>query len=485
MRAPLASSYPTKVALVLLALCPYIVVTTAGTLLEPGLERDLHTGQLGLQLASGLANAGYAFGAVLAVALIKRLPPRPLLLAYESVFVVGSVLAATASGLSVFTLGRVLQGAATGLLLVAALPPLVTAFSAAKLPTTVAVVDIGLFGATTIGPLVGGWAGGHDAWRTVFWVTAVAGVLAIGAVAASVERGEPLDPDGPLDRSAILLAAGATALPFFAASELAGHPVVSWWVLPALVGGLLALATLLVVERVRRDALTPVGLLAHTLPITGVVAAMATGAAAVALLELAETVLVRAQHDAPVHAGELFWPQVAGVAVAALAFSLVFRRRHLRPLIITGSAALAVAAVGVALLHPHSGHLTFLWISALIGFGAGATVSPGLFMAALSLPSNQLGPTFALVELLRSEAAFLVAPILLHVAMAEGRTPSALVSGVQVGGWVVLGIVVAGSGVCALLWRLGGAEDQEPDLERWLAGDAEALDSPPIAATVR
>jgi len=70
-------------------------------------------------------------------------------------------------------------------------------------------------------------------------------------------------------------------------------------------------------------------------------------------------------------------------------------------------------------------------IAALFGFGAGATVAPGLFQAALSMPSRQLGPAFALVELLRSEAAFLIAPLLLHVAEADGTSPHALTTGVH------------------------------------------------------
>jgi hypothetical protein len=59
----------------------------------------------------------------------------------------------------------------------------------------------------------------------------------------------------------------------------------------------------------------------------------------------------------------------------------------------------------------------------LLGFGAGAGVAPALFMAGLSAPSDRLGPTFALVELLRSEAAFRVAPVVAQ-APARGEEPA-------------------------------------------------------------
>ncbi len=483
--APLSRSYPVKILLVLLALCPYIVVTTAATLMQGSLLKDLHTSKTALQLASGMANAGYAFGAVLAVALIKRLPPRPLFLCYEGIFVLGSVLAATAGHVEVFAAGRVLQGFATGLLLVAALPPLVTAFGVGKLPVTAAVVDIGLFGATTVGPLVGGTAGAHDAWRLVFWLLAAAG--ACGAVTAvlSVQQGEPLDAEGPLDTTAIGLAALATGLPFFAASELTSRSLVSWWVLPGLLAGLAALVTLIVVEYRREDALTPVKLLAHTFPVTGVIAAMVTGASAVALLELAENLLVQGDRTDVLQAGELFWPQVVGVAVAAAIFGALFRRQFLRGLIIVGTLVLAAGAIGLALVSVHTGHLTILLVSAAIGFGAGATVSPGLFLAALSCPSSQLGPTFALVELLRSEAAFLVAPIVVHVSLSQGTSRAALAHGTAVGGWIILGLLLVGSTLSAVLWRIGGARSQAPNLSRWLDDGREAFDSPPVAAKIR
>jgi predicted MFS family arabinose efflux permease len=218
--APLSDSYPTKVAMVLLALCPYIVVTTAMTLMQDPVMKDLHTSKLAMEMASGLANAGYAFGAVLAALLSKKLPPRRLLLAYEALFIAGSIAVAEAPDTTVFTTGRVAEGLATGLMLVAALPPLVTAFGAGKLPVTVAIVDIGLFGATTVGPLVGGDVGAHGSWRLFYWGLAALGAIAFALQAASVQPRDPLQPDAAYDLPAIALAALAAVLPFFATSEL-------------------------------------------------------------------------------------------------------------------------------------------------------------------------------------------------------------------------------------------------------------------------
>ena len=483
--SPLSDSYPTKVAMVLLALCPYIVVTTAATLFGQSVMKDLHTSRTALEMASGLANAGYAFGAVLAALLAKKVPLRSALLCYEALFVAGSVLVAVAPDLTAFTVGRVAQGTATGLMLVAALPPLVTGFGAGKLPLTAAVVDIGLFGATTVGPLVGGIVGAHASWRLLFWVLAGLGVVALVVEAASVAHTDPLQPDAPLDLTGVGLALAATSLPFIGASMLASEPLVSWYVLPFLTVGLAALVVLITVEYRREGAVTPVRQLSHTFPVTGILVAMFTGAAAVSLLELCEELVVKGMHTGPLLAGELFWPQVLGVALAATAFGIVFRSRHITTLIVAGTLVLIAGSLGLALDSHSTGHTTILLVAAAVGFGAGATVSPGLFLAALSIPSKQIGPAFALVELLRSTAAFLLGPILLHVSLAQGSKRPALDHGVSVAGWTVFGVLVGGLIVSMALWRSAGARSHAPELEKWVEDGEEALDSPPVLAEAR
>ncbi|HEX3796106.1 MAG TPA: MFS transporter [Acidimicrobiales bacterium] len=484
-RPPLDASYATKVALVLVALCPFIVVTTATTLLGPVLVVDLHTTKLALQIANGMANAGYAFGAVLAVAFLKRRAPRRLFMAYEGGFVLGCVLSAISSNVGVYGAGRVLQGFFTGLLLVAALPPLVTKFPVAKLSVTAAVVDVGLFGATTLGPLVGGIAASHHAWRTVFWILGGIGVLALLIAYLSVEEGRPLDPSGRLDKSAVVLAAAGTFLPFFAAAELTAEPPTSPLVYGTLIVGVGSLVTLLVVEYRRPDPLTPVRLLAHTFPIIGIVAAMVTGAAAVALLELVQTFLVQSQHVDVLRAGLTLWPQVLGVAVASVVFGAMFRRRGLPLLVLAGAAVLGAAAIAMATVGLPAGQVVILLVAAAIGLGAGTTVSPGLFLAALSCPSSELGPAFALVELLRSEAAFLFAPIVLRISLSHGMSPSAVNHGVSDGGLVTAIMLGIGAVICVALWVTGGARFQRPDLHGWLDDGREALRSPAVAARYR
>jgi hypothetical protein len=89
---------------------------------------------------------------------------------------------------------------------------------------------------------------------------------------------------------------------------------------------------------------------------------------------------------------------------------------------------------------------------------------------------------FALIELLRGVAAFMVAPVLLHLAMTVARTPAA---GTPTAMWVCFGLAGGGGAVSAAVFLLGGARLQRPDLERWERGDGPAWDSPPVAERLR
>ncbi len=184
----------------LLALCPFIVLTTAAALFEGAVVKDLAATKFATQLTAGLANAAYAFGAVASADLIQRFPARRLFLACELGFVAGSLLAGLAGGIALFMAGRLVQGLATGMLLVAALPPLVTGHGAERLPTTAAFINLGLFGMVTLGPLVGGLPGGIQlAIAITLAFTVLSGVVLVSLYLLGGARPHEPDLEGWLD----------------------------------------------------------------------------------------------------------------------------------------------------------------------------------------------------------------------------------------------------------------------------------------------
>jgi MFS family permease len=142
--------------MVILFLVPYLGLSAALQPLAPIISAELHMSPQTLALASGLANAGYAVGTVLAVQLAQLLPQRRLLVVYASTLVIGSVLAAAATGSGMFIAGHILQGLCTSMLLIAAAPPLFLGYPAAKLRWTAVIFNMCIFGAVAAGPLIGG-----------------------------------------------------------------------------------------------------------------------------------------------------------------------------------------------------------------------------------------------------------------------------------------------------------------------------------------
>jgi MFS family permease len=135
-RGRLAGSYTGAVALVILALTPHLVLTGSLLPMQMLLQQGTGLSSAGLQLSEGMANAAYCLGTVVAVQLTTRLNGHRLLIGFAGVFTLGSVLAAWAPVPGLFVAGRVLQGLMTGLMLIAAVPPLVTGWPKEKMPKT-------------------------------------------------------------------------------------------------------------------------------------------------------------------------------------------------------------------------------------------------------------------------------------------------------------------------------------------------------------
>ena len=345
-----------------------------------------------VSLATGLANAGYAVGTVLAVQLAQLLPQRRLLdRLRQSLLVIGSVLAAAAIGPGMFIAGHVLQGLCTSMLLIAAAPPLFLGYPAAKLRWTAVIFNICIFGAVAAGPLVGGAQASFHAWRPLFWI--VAGIAALGLLMSllTFQDAPPADRTAPRDGLAIGLAATGSVAAFWGTSELLTHrfldPVA---VIPLLVG--LALIVILWVYqyRARRPLLT-VRALASTIPVTGIIVAVCAAAAATSAIGLTATILAPAH--TPLHVGVLFVPELVAAVITAAVFGAVFRTRLIHYFALTGLAFLAAGIAVLRITIPPTATL------ALVGSGphrhrhrrlGRACAVPGRLLAAVGLDSARV-----------------------------------------------------------------------------------------------
>jgi MFS family permease len=472
-QGPLAENYWAAVALVIFALTPFLVLTSAVSSLNELIGASVHLTEAELEMTTGMANAAYCFGTVLSIQLLTKLPPRRLLLVLVVLFVLASVAAAWAPTAELFVAGRVLQGLATSMMLIAAVPPLVIGWPRARMRPTAMTMNLAVFGAVALGPVVGGVSLGLETWRTLFWIVTGFAAAALVFVLLTYEDAPPQDPDAPLDIVSILLAGLGSAAAFFGVSELTAHAFGDAIVLVPLLAGVGAIALLIVHQYVVEDPLMPVEKLAKTIPIAAILVAMCAAAASVGLVDLAQSALELRKVD-PTHEAMLFWPEFGGAVAMAVVFGLIFFTRWIPALALGGMAVLVGAAAVLSGVATGSEALVVIG-SGATGVGVGASVAPALFTTGFTLPSPQLPRVFALIELLRGVAAFLAAPLLLHMSETVGATPPA---GIESAVWVCFGIALVGGVVALSIWVAGSARLQEPDIEPWLEGEKPAILNP-------
>jgi MFS family permease len=479
-QGPLAGRYPAAAAMVISALIPYLALSAAIAPVTPIIAHQLHMSLQEMSLASGMANAAYAVGTVLAVQFAQLLRQRRMMVLYVTLLVIGSVLAAAAQDPGMFIAGHVLQGLCTSLLLIAAVPPLALGFGAERLRSTAVIMSMCIFGAVALGPTIGGIQASAHGWRPLFWGIAGISVAALVLSALTFEDAPPADPSAPRAPMAIGLAAAGSVAAFYGASELLTHRFMEVQTFGLLIGGL-ALIVVLVVNQYRaeRPLLTISGMLRSTIPVAGITLGLFAAAASVSASALTASLLVG--RYSPVHLGLLYLPELGGAVLTAVALGAVIDKRAMQYLPVVGMAFLA-AGIAVFRVAVPSTEATTLVGSGLTGIGLGATVAPALFAAGFSLPAANLQRVFAIVELLRAVAAFMIAPVFAHFAVTVGGNPR---TGTAIALWIGLGMALGGAAVAILVYVLGGARPQTPQLERFMAGETPAWYSPPLLAALR
>jgi MFS transporter len=479
-QGPLAGRYAAVAAMVMFALIPYLALSAALEPLTPIIAKQLHMSLQTMSLSSGLANAAYAAGTVLAVQFAQHLPQRRMLIVYATVLVIASVLAAAAQDPAMYITGHVLQGLCTSLLLISAVPPLAIGYPASKLRTTAMIMNLCIFGAVALGPAIGGLQAQSHAWRPLFWIIAAIALSALVLSVLTFDDAPPANPDSPRDLPAIALAATGCAAAFFGSSELLTHPFLSAETIVPLLAGLATIVVLIVYQfRAKRPLLTIRSMLTSTMPVAGIVVALFAAAASVSATALTAGVL--AARYGPLHIGLLYLPEVAGAVITAVLLGVVITRRAIHYLPLAGMVFLA-AGIAVFRIDVPSSEAATLVGSGLTGIGLGATVAPALFVAGFSLPSASLQRVFAIVELMRAVAAFMIAPIFAHLAATVG---GGLDAGTGIALWIGLGIALGGAAIGIALYALGGARPQTPDIEGFVAGETPAWYSPPLLARLR
>ncbi|MDB5093072.1 MAG: hypothetical protein JWO85_1173 [Candidatus Eremiobacteraeota bacterium] len=409
----LASSYPANVVLVVLTLFPGLINTSAIALAAPVIGGDLGVSARTAATLPLLSDAALAFGCVLGAELMRRCSRHTLYFWLMGASLATSLASAAAPSFGVLLLAHVAHGLVAGMLFLVTLPPLLTTFGSAKLRETATVLVPCLFGAATLGPLIGGVVAEPALWRTIFAAEVVVAAIAFGFGRLVIERTDPPSTDDPVDWYALTLSALGSAFVYAGVGALAGtswrNPLASG---PVAVGIVLYVA-LLVGEARKPRPLVPVRQLTTSVALVGAIATVIGSATFAALAQGFSLTLLRVDELTPRATGFAFWPEF----LAAVASGFVFGRLvTTKWVVLCGAAGLgcigAAAATARAMAPVDAGSVS--WLCVIAAFGAGLSVTPGLFLVTLSFERPLVGRAIALLNLFRLTGGFISAPGVEH-----------------------------------------------------------------------
>ena len=463
MNPPLRGRYIPTLAIALAALIPYILVVGGSTLFRPQVVSDLGSSQGAISIISGLATAGYAFGALLGGDIVQRFHQRRLFLIWQIVLIAVWVISAEAPDAAVYGIGRVAAGFATGLQLVTALPLTVRQFPPTRTPLTAAFIDIAFFGGVAAGPLICGLVADGHAWRIFF--AALAGLSALDWLLAffTLPWREPFNPNLRLDWTGLALGFGATFLPFAASGALSAAGFASFLFTVLMAIGIACRSF---------DRRICQGRAACTCEKDGLSFPHRRhrdrNVRRQCLRQLRGTrVTVHAARRAPFPAcGRLsLCPQIAGVVVSATLLGLLFSTRFL-PVLAFGGMLLVIA--GGALLAAHGAKPdVWLGVSGLLGVGAGHCLARpvhGKLVPALATHWAD----FRACRACQVGADFMLAPVMTQVAHVLSGGTKLKAAAIQDATWITLAIPVLALIAVAAIFLRAGAPLPRPNLKAWI-----------------
>lgn len=502
----LASSYSANVVLVVLTLFPGLINTSAVALASPVIGRDLGVGPNVAASIPLISDAALAFGCVLAAELTRRIEGRTLYFWLIGVSALSSLASALAPSYGVLLAAHVVHGLVAGMLFVTVLPPLLTNFKSDKLGATASVMVPCLFGAATLGPVTGGLVSEPQLWRLMFGGEVFIAIAAMVLARRTLARRDPQGSDQPVDWYALIAAFLGSALVYAGIAGFAGNSLRNPLVSIPLIAGLLIYAALIVGEARKEHPLVPVRKLATSLALVGTVATVIGSMTFNALSQSFQLSLLRIDGLDQRATGLAFWPEFLAAIAAGYLFGRIVTTKYV---VLSGAAGLvfiAIASVLARTLAPVDG-LTTGVLCVIGGFGAGLSVSPGLFLVALSFERAMLGPAIALLNLFRLTGGFISAPGVEHTigssassqlttlapamdaptaervmrafvtgqdlpaGQALGPLRQALTSGIDEAYSIVLTLAVLGIIAIAILLLAGHVPLREPDLEQFDAGE--------------
>ncbi|MEP6731428.1 MAG: MFS transporter [bacterium] len=425
----------------------------------PTIARDLHLGVAGLQWVMNAYLLTLSALMLLGGSLGDRMGRSRVFTVGALSFGVASVACAFAPSAIVLVGCRLAQGVAGALLVPNSLAMLEAAFEGEDRGAAIGQWAAWSAVSTSIGPLAGGWLVDSLSWR---WVFAAVAPFAFGAAAIShrfVVDGESKVSDGKRDViGPVLITLGLAGL----IGGLTAGPDSGFsnpLVLAAIIGGVVLIASFIIVERKSAAPLLPLDVFASRQFTGANITTLFVYAALTALFLLLMLELQNVLGYHALKAGACLLPiNALMLGISPLVGRLAERVGSRLPMV----CGALIAAVGMALftrVHPGVSYVGGV-LPAVIVFGIGLSVFVAPLTAAVlgAVPAERVGVASAVnnaVSRLAGLLATAIIPFAVGMSGARGLQHEDIARGFVRGMWISAGLCVAGALVAWLTITAG------------------------------
>jgi len=357
----------------------------------PRIAGDLHSGLTGLQWIVDAYTLALATVVLAAGSLADRLGRRRLFMAGTVIFTAASLICALASSITALDIARAVQGLGAAMLFSSSLALIADAFAdEASRAGAFAAYGATIGGSFALGPLVGGALTSAFGWRAVFYLNLPLGAAALVATAAWVRES--------CDRSArrmdwpgqATLTSGLFLL-VLALLRGNGDGWTSAGIIAELAGSAVLLTSFLLIERVSRAPMLPLGLFRSAAFSGAQLAAFTISASFFALFVYSTLYLQEILHFSPLQAGLAYLPSTGSLFLASAVTAQLLRRVTAGFLVAAGLALVSVGLALMVLADAHSSWTALLPGLLVTGIGTGL-FNPAVSAVALSsAPPQQSG----------------------------------------------------------------------------------------------
>jgi EmrB/QacA subfamily drug resistance transporter len=446
-------------ALVLLCLAQFMVILdiTVVNVALPSIGTDLRLDRASLTWVVTAYTLCFGGLMLLGGRLADALGRRRMFLAGLGLFTVASLASGLAQAGTILVAARAGQGLGAALLSPAALAIITTTFHGQERDRALGMWAAIAGAGAAVGVLAGGLLTQYASWRWVFFINLPVGIGVAAAVPALIAAVRPTRPARRVDVVGALAATSATAAVIYglvaAGSDGWGATSTLLW----LAIGLGLAGVFVAVERIAREPLVPVGLLARRPLVAGQLVMLATSGLLLAAYFLASLYLQRLLGYTALATGLVFLPAALGtIAGSQLAAHAV---GHLgpRPVAAVGFTLAAAGALLLSRLPADASVLVDLLPGLLLataGLGAGFVVATTTAMA--HVDQAQAGLTSGLLNTGHELGASLGVAVVSTIAAAS-VTGDSLAGRPPVSGFdraFLAGAVVAAVAAAAAPWLL-------------------------------